>query len=506
MRKARVAVLVLAVAAAGGAYYLSQNLKPQKIVELVTLPAAAPAVTTDDVLIAAHDLPLGKMVMQGDLSWQPWPKDSVLPGMIRKSRQRKGDDGHERGDRPLQPAGRRADPAGAPGQGSQRRLPVRRAAERQARGRDQHRLAGRDIGGRLHSPERPRRCHPNREAGGQRRRRYLDATRCCATSRFWRSARTSRKRTASRSWWARMPPSNSIRRRPRPSSWRSARANCRSCCAACSTRPPIAPLPKSPATEPPPSSATASPAKARRADGPDFPIKAIKRLPPRRGANEGPTHAAHQDKDFLRSAGHDGVLGAARRHGSRPAGHPTARRYRLRSGTAVRPDRSVASGAPPDARGRQILDHRPSVRRVRGLHRQSAGRQCRRALGAQDVRHGRRQRADHHLRARQERPADRDARTDHRTRHERTRRHPVNRPAQQRHPRPDRRRHGHPDRRGPVRDRRAEGLRHRPGVRELHGGGRRQRQRRQRHRQQHLVRHHPGGLGQADQRDDDPGA
>jgi pilus assembly protein CpaB len=85
MRKARVAVLVLAVAAAGGAYYLSQNVKPQKIVEAVNTPAAAPVVATDDVLIAAHDLPLGKMVMQGDLSWQPWPKDSVLAGMIRKA-------------------------------------------------------------------------------------------------------------------------------------------------------------------------------------------------------------------------------------------------------------------------------------------------------------------------------------------------------------------------------------------------------------------------------------
>lgn len=89
MRKARVAVLGLAVAAAGGAYYMSQNLKPQTVVETVPVQAAAPSVTMDEILVASHDLPLGKMVATGDIGWQAWPKDAVTAGMIRKSENEK---------------------------------------------------------------------------------------------------------------------------------------------------------------------------------------------------------------------------------------------------------------------------------------------------------------------------------------------------------------------------------------------------------------------------------
>jgi pilus assembly protein CpaB len=89
MRIARVAVLALAVAAGGGAYYFSQTAKQP--VETVASPAApAPApVQTEDVLVAAHDLPLGKMIAQGDLAWQAWPKDALTPGLIKKSENEK---------------------------------------------------------------------------------------------------------------------------------------------------------------------------------------------------------------------------------------------------------------------------------------------------------------------------------------------------------------------------------------------------------------------------------
>ena len=121
------------------------------------------------MLVAAHDLPLGKMVMQGDLSWQAWPKDAVCPGMISKSRQRQGDDRHQRLDRPLQLL---------PGE------PIRK--ERLVKGPNAGFLSailpsgkravainidsqGATSAGGFILPERPRRRDPDREAGGQRR-------------------------------------------------------------------------------------------------------------------------------------------------------------------------------------------------------------------------------------------------------------------------------------------------------------------------------------------------
>ena len=85
MRVARVAVLALAVAAAGGAFYITQTYKAPRVVDAAAPPPPAPTIATDDVAVAAHDLPIGKVVMQGDLSWQAWPKDSVAAGMIRKT-------------------------------------------------------------------------------------------------------------------------------------------------------------------------------------------------------------------------------------------------------------------------------------------------------------------------------------------------------------------------------------------------------------------------------------
>lgn len=84
MRVARVAVLAVAVAAAGGAYYLTQSARAPRVVDTASAPPA-PALSTDDVIVAAHDLPVGKLIMQGDLSFKPWPKDSIGVGMVRQA-------------------------------------------------------------------------------------------------------------------------------------------------------------------------------------------------------------------------------------------------------------------------------------------------------------------------------------------------------------------------------------------------------------------------------------
>jgi pilus assembly protein CpaB len=48
-------------------------------------PAPAPAIETEDILVASADIPLGKQIVDTDLVWKSWPKSSTGPGMIRKS-------------------------------------------------------------------------------------------------------------------------------------------------------------------------------------------------------------------------------------------------------------------------------------------------------------------------------------------------------------------------------------------------------------------------------------
>ena len=82
MKKSRIIALFLALAAAAGAFVLASSPKAPSSVPVV---AEAPPAPTDDVLVAAKDLPLGTLVDENTLSWQHWPKDSIPAGMIRKS-------------------------------------------------------------------------------------------------------------------------------------------------------------------------------------------------------------------------------------------------------------------------------------------------------------------------------------------------------------------------------------------------------------------------------------
>ena len=83
MKKSRIIVLFLAIAAAGGAFVLATSPKaPAPAPEVVQAPVEAP---TEDVLVAAKDMPLGSLVADGDMAWQAWPKNAVPAGMIRKA-------------------------------------------------------------------------------------------------------------------------------------------------------------------------------------------------------------------------------------------------------------------------------------------------------------------------------------------------------------------------------------------------------------------------------------
>jgi pilus assembly protein CpaB len=80
MKTARLAVLGVALAAGIGAAFLASGSKPPEVAA-----APPPPVVTDDVLVAAKELNRGAVVGAGDLRWQPWPKELIPDGTIRKS-------------------------------------------------------------------------------------------------------------------------------------------------------------------------------------------------------------------------------------------------------------------------------------------------------------------------------------------------------------------------------------------------------------------------------------
>ncbi len=82
MKPARIIVLGIAVVAAGAAAMLMS--RPAAPPETVVVERKAPVATTD-VLVASADLPIGTMLKEGDLRWQPWPSDYVPAGSVTRS-------------------------------------------------------------------------------------------------------------------------------------------------------------------------------------------------------------------------------------------------------------------------------------------------------------------------------------------------------------------------------------------------------------------------------------
>ena len=85
MKKSRIIVLFLALAAAAGAFVLASGSGTPPPAPVASLPPPPPPPpSTDDILVTARDLPLGHKIVDGDLAWQAWPKDSLPPAAIRK--------------------------------------------------------------------------------------------------------------------------------------------------------------------------------------------------------------------------------------------------------------------------------------------------------------------------------------------------------------------------------------------------------------------------------------
>jgi pilus assembly protein CpaB len=82
MKRARLAVLGVAILAGGGAAIMMSGGDPPPP---VTVQAPAPKVNTTDVLVAAVDLPMGQTLKTSDLRWQPWPAEMAPNGAIKRS-------------------------------------------------------------------------------------------------------------------------------------------------------------------------------------------------------------------------------------------------------------------------------------------------------------------------------------------------------------------------------------------------------------------------------------
>ncbi len=81
MKRLRILMLGLALAAGGTALVIMNNA-PAPVRNVVSAPA--PNIATEDVAVAANDLPLGRALSDADVSWQKWPQANVQPGMITR--------------------------------------------------------------------------------------------------------------------------------------------------------------------------------------------------------------------------------------------------------------------------------------------------------------------------------------------------------------------------------------------------------------------------------------
>ncbi|HEY1943784.1 MAG TPA: Flp pilus assembly protein CpaB [Roseiarcus sp.] len=83
MNKVQIAVLGATVIAFGAAYLLF-NTAPAPAPQAPRV-VQAPKLETDDVLIAAQDLPMGTPIGDASVAWAVWPKKAISENMIVKS-------------------------------------------------------------------------------------------------------------------------------------------------------------------------------------------------------------------------------------------------------------------------------------------------------------------------------------------------------------------------------------------------------------------------------------
>ncbi len=84
MKPARIIVMTIALGAAITAGYLILNLTGNQT-NLPAKLAVTKNVTTDKVLVASNNLPIGSRLNDSNLNWQEWPENAVADGFITRS-------------------------------------------------------------------------------------------------------------------------------------------------------------------------------------------------------------------------------------------------------------------------------------------------------------------------------------------------------------------------------------------------------------------------------------
>ncbi|MEF2070747.1 Flp pilus assembly protein CpaB [Consotaella aegiceratis] len=86
MKLARIAVMGIALLAAGGAALVALNMSAPEPSEpvIITAEPAEPPIKLTEVLVTEKDIPMGTGV-EGSLGWQKWPEDGVGPDFILRS-------------------------------------------------------------------------------------------------------------------------------------------------------------------------------------------------------------------------------------------------------------------------------------------------------------------------------------------------------------------------------------------------------------------------------------
>ena len=82
MNRVQIAILGVTVVAFGAAYVLfNSSPAPPPVAHTVQ----APKIETDEVLVAAQDIPMGTQIGEASVVWQVWPKAAISEYMIVKS-------------------------------------------------------------------------------------------------------------------------------------------------------------------------------------------------------------------------------------------------------------------------------------------------------------------------------------------------------------------------------------------------------------------------------------
>ncbi len=84
MNIVRMTLLGLSLFAGVGAYAIVSQPEPAPHTGASAQQTQTPNIETDDILVAAADLPAGRVLAEGDLIWLAWPAGTIQPGMIRR--------------------------------------------------------------------------------------------------------------------------------------------------------------------------------------------------------------------------------------------------------------------------------------------------------------------------------------------------------------------------------------------------------------------------------------